>query len=82
MASSGKKKPERKMLGSRVIHTVSMASCWVFAMVEANRPMPSPVMRKMPDESRIRPRSPRMGTPNHQCPKASTSMVLKKPRMT
>jgi len=40
MASMGKKKPDRKMLGSIVTITVMKASCCVLAIVEANKPMP------------------------------------------
>ena len=82
MASSGKKKPERKMLGRSVIQTVSMASCWVLAMVEANRPMPRPESSSKPEQPRMRLKSPRTGTPNHQWPMASTSRVSMKARMT
>ena len=37
------------MPGSRVSQTSSMASCCVLAMVEANRPIPRPESRKMPE---------------------------------
>ena len=70
------------MLGRSVIQTVSMASCCVLAIVEASRPIPKPVTRNTPESRMIRPRSPRIGTPNHQCPTASTSIVLKNPSAT
>jgi hypothetical protein len=70
------------MLGSSVIHTVSIASCCVLAMVEASKPIPRLDSRNRPESSKISPKSPRMGTLNHQAPIARTSSVLRKARIT
>ena len=66
MASIGKKKPERKMLGNMVTMTVMKASCCVLAIVEANKPMPRLEMRNKPERAKMSPRSPLIGTLNHQ----------------
>src|ERR1044072_258108 len=81
IASIGKKKPERNRLGNMVTITVMKASCCVLAMVEANRPIPRLDKRNKPDSKKIRPRSPRIGTLNHQWPMIRISTMSMKARM-
>src|SRR5215216_3951693 len=81
MASIGKKKPERKRLGSMVTMTVMNASCCVLATVEANSPMPRLEIRNKPERAKIKPRSPLMGTLNHQCPMTRTSSISMSAKM-
>ena len=50
IASRGKKNPDKKRAGSIVIMTVIIASCWVFATVEASNPIARLESRKRLDK--------------------------------
>ena len=76
--TGGKKKPERKILGSIVNMVSNIASCWVLAIVEIKMPKPKVVRIKRAERASKRDRLPLIGTPKSSTPATRISTVSKK----